>query len=70
MISALAKGFSVSERAGWMSSSRSRTRESRGHILAALARVLDGELAVPRAIDELMAHPARAEVDADHLGPR
>jgi glycerol-3-phosphate dehydrogenase (NAD(P)+) len=39
-------------------------------ITAALARVLDGELAVPRAIDELMAHPARAEVDADHLGPR
>ena len=36
-------------------------------ITAALSGVLDGTLAVPAAIDHLMAHPARAEVDVDHV---
>ena len=36
-------------------------------ITAALAHVLDGELDVHRAIAQLMAHPARAEVDVDHV---
>ena len=36
-------------------------------ITSTLARVLDGELDVHRAVAELMAHPARAEVDAAHV---
>ena len=39
-------------------------------ITAALARVLEGELDVHRAIAGLMEQPARAEADADSLGLR
>lgn len=39
-------------------------------ITAALARVLEGELDVLRAIAELMEHPARAEVDTDQVALR
>ena len=39
-------------------------------IAAALARVLDGELDVHRAVEGLMALPARAEADADSVALR
>ena len=39
-------------------------------ITAALARVLDAELDVQSAVAELMARPARAEVDGDRVVPR
>ena len=39
-------------------------------ITTALARVLEGELEVLRAIAELMEHPARTEVDTDQVALR